>query len=41
VNNAGITRPFWPDGKTMEDPSTAEIFGKYVKINLIAPFLVS
>lgn len=28
INNAGISYPYWPDGKTMEDPSTLDVWRK-------------
>jgi len=38
VNNAGISSPYWPDGKTMEDPSTLDVWKKYVDVNLTGNF---
>lgn len=41
VNNAGISHPYWPDGKTMEDPSTLDMWKKYVDVNLTGNFVIS
>ena len=41
VNNAGIARAAWPDGKTMEDPSTLEPWIAYMETNLTGPFVMS
>ena len=40
VNNAGISNPYWPDGKTMEDPSTLEQWKQYVDVNLTGNFVL-
>ena len=41
INNAGIARPMWPEGKTMEDPSVLDDWNAYIETNLTAPFVVS
>lgn len=41
VNNAGIARPMWTKGRTMEDPSVLEEWNAYIETNLTAPFVVS
>lgn len=41
INNAGISYPYWPDGKTMEDPSTLDIWRKYLDVNLTGNFALS
>lgn len=41
INNAGIARPMWPEGKTMEDLSVLVDWNAYVETNLTAPFVVS
>jgi len=40
INNAGISYPYWPDGKTMEDPSTLDVWKKYVDVNLTGNFVL-
>ncbi|KAB5522127.1 hypothetical protein GE09DRAFT_1293823 [Coniochaeta sp. 2T2.1] len=40
INNAGIAKPVWSDGKTMEDDVLDE-WQAYVETNLTAPFVVS
>jgi NAD(P)-dependent dehydrogenase (short-subunit alcohol dehydrogenase family) len=40
INNAGIARAHWPDGKTMEDDVLDE-WQAYVETNLTAPFILS
>lgn len=40
INNAGIARPFWSNGRTMEDDVLDE-WNAYVETNLTAPFLMS
>lgn len=41
INNAGISHPYWPDDKTMEDPSTLDVWRKYVDVNLTGNFVLS
>jgi len=41
VNNAGIPRPNWTGGRTMEDPSVMEDWDMYLETNLTAAFAVS
>ncbi|OCT52506.1 short-chain dehydrogenase/reductase SDR [Cladophialophora carrionii] len=41
INNAGISYPYWPDGKTMEDPSVMDKWNAYVETNLTGPFVMS
>ncbi|ETI24534.1 hypothetical protein G647_03903 [Cladophialophora carrionii CBS 160.54] len=41
INNAGISYPYWPDGKTMEDPSVLDKWNAYVETNLTGPFVMS
>jgi NAD(P)-dependent dehydrogenase (short-subunit alcohol dehydrogenase family) len=41
INNAGISHPYWPDGKTMADPSVLETWQAYVETNLTGPFVLS
>ncbi|MCJ1475431.1 hypothetical protein MMC13_004093 [Lambiella insularis] len=41
VNNAGIARAYFTQGKSMEDPSTLTEWTAYLEANLTAPFLVS
>ena len=41
INNGGISHPYWKDGLTMADPSTADQWFAYVETNLSAPFLLS
>ncbi|EXJ60619.1 hypothetical protein A1O7_04772 [Cladophialophora yegresii CBS 114405] len=41
INNAGISYPYWPDGKTMEDPSVLDKWNAYVETNLTGPFAMS
>ncbi|KAK5946199.1 hypothetical protein PMZ80_000340 [Knufia obscura] len=41
INNAGISYPYWPDGKTMEDKSTLDMWKKYVDVNLTGNFVLS
>lgn len=41
VNNAGISQPYWPDGKTMEDHSTLELWKAYMDVNLTGTFAMS
>jgi len=41
INNAGISSPYWKDGKTMEDPSVMDQWQAYVETNLTAPFVMS
>lgn len=38
VNNAGIARPTWADGRTMEDDDVLAEWQAYVETNLTAPF---
>jgi NAD(P)-dependent dehydrogenase (short-subunit alcohol dehydrogenase family) len=41
VNNAGIARPFFSEGVTMEDESSTDEFLKFINTNLLGAFLVS
>ncbi|RVX68229.1 hypothetical protein B0A52_08738 [Exophiala mesophila] len=41
INNAGISNPYWPDDKTMEDESVLEQWQAYVETNLTGPFVMS
>ena len=41
INNAGISNPYWPEGKTMEDPSTLDVWKSYVDVNLTGNFALS
>ncbi|KEF56944.1 uncharacterized protein A1O9_07134 [Exophiala aquamarina CBS 119918] len=41
VNNAGISNPYWGDGKTMEDESVLEQWQAYVETNLTGTFVMS
>lgn len=41
INNAGISYPYWPDGKTMADPSVLDQWQAYVETNLTGPFVMS
>ena len=41
INNAGISHPYWPDGKTMEDESVLEQWQAYVETNLTGTFVMS
>ncbi|KAJ9634285.1 uncharacterized protein PV06_00453 [Exophiala oligosperma] len=41
VNNAGISHPYWADGKTMADPSTLDQWQAYLETNLTGPFVTS
>lgn len=38
INNAGISNPYWPNGKTMESPDTLDVWRKYVDVNLTGNF---
>ena len=41
INNAGISTPYWKDGKTMADSSTLVQWQAYVETNLTGPFVMS
>lgn len=41
VNNAGIARPGWSEGKTTEDHETLAEWNKYLATNLTGPYLLS
>jgi NAD(P)-dependent dehydrogenase (short-subunit alcohol dehydrogenase family) len=41
INNAGVSTPYWPDNKTMEDESTLEQWQIYVETNLTGTFVMS
>ncbi|KAK4940143.1 hypothetical protein LTR10_019678 [Elasticomyces elasticus] len=41
INNAGISHPYWPDGKTMADESVMDMWQAYVETNLTGPFVMS
>ncbi|EXJ77331.1 hypothetical protein A1O3_09557 [Capronia epimyces CBS 606.96] len=41
INNAGISSPYWKDGKTMADESVLEQWQAYVDTNLTGPFVIS
>ena len=41
INNAGIARPMWTEGRKMEDPSVLDEWNAYIETNLTAPFVVS
>jgi NAD(P)-dependent dehydrogenase (short-subunit alcohol dehydrogenase family) len=41
INNAGIARPHWTAGRTMEDPSVLDEWMAYIETNLTGPFVVS
>ncbi|KAK5047834.1 hypothetical protein LTR84_006499 [Exophiala bonariae] len=41
INNAGISTPYWSDGKTMEDESTLDQWQAYVETNLTGTFVMS
>ncbi|KIW87566.1 uncharacterized protein Z519_11890 [Cladophialophora bantiana CBS 173.52] len=41
INNAGISYPYWPDGKTMADESVLDKWQVYVETNLTGPFVMS
>lgn len=41
INNAGISVPYWSDGKTMEDESVLDQWLAYVETNLTGTFVMS
>ncbi|KAG9788876.1 hypothetical protein ABEF95_002387 [Exophiala dermatitidis] len=41
INNAGISSPYWKDGKTMADESVLDQWQAYVETNLTGPFVMS
>ena len=41
INNAGISSPYWADGKTMADPSVLDQWQAYVETNLTGNFVLS
>jgi NAD(P)-dependent dehydrogenase (short-subunit alcohol dehydrogenase family) len=41
INNAGISHPYWPDGKTMADPDVLEKWQAYIETNLTGAFVMS
>jgi len=41
INNAGISNPYWADGKTMADEAVLDQWQAYVETNLTGPFVVS
>jgi len=41
INNAGISSPYWADGKSMADESVLDQWQAYVETNLTGPFVMS